>query len=442
MSEIKAFLKSLKDRPILVYGLGKSGSGIVRVLHKAGAKLIVGDDNADNLAEYKNVDNIEILDVTTQDFSAPVCLVLSPGIPLTHPQPHEVVLKAQKAGLEILCDIELFFRIHSNLKTVGVTGTNGKSTVVSLLSHILTQAGVKNALGGNIGTAVFDLEVEGKARPDWVVLELSSYQIDLCPRFRPDISLVLNITPDHIDRHGSVEHYAAVKERLFEPKEDTDSGTAIICSDDTYTKGMLERAKAANEREIIEVSYRDAQEAKALKGKHNRQNIACVNAIARKIGLNLDEIQSGIKSFPGLNYRQYLVRTIGDVEYINDSKATNAASTATALCCQNNIFWIVGGRKKETGLSGLEEFSDRINHAFLIGESTDEFSAWFEKYNIDYSLCYTMQSAVDRAHVMAQNAGAGVVLLSPACASFDQYQSFEKRGDHFAALVEALKNEV
>lgn len=434
MNEIKIFVKSLKGKPILVYGLGKSGSALVRALHKAGASFIIGDDNTDNLDQYKGLDNVEILDIATQDFTAPACLVLSPGIPLTHPKPHEVVLKAQEAELEILCDIELFFRIHPTLKTVGVTGTNGKSTVVSLLSHVLTEAGVKNALGGNIGTAIFDIDVEGDAKPEWVVLEMSSYQIDLCPNFRPDISVILNITPDHIDRHGSVEHYAAVKERLFEQ-----NGVAVICADDTYTREMLERAKVTNTREIIEVSYCNAQDTKVLKGDHNRQNIACVNAIAKKIGINFDETQSAVQSFPGLDHRQYLVRTIGGVEYINDSKATNAASTSMALRAQNSIYWIVGGRKKETGLSGLEEFSSRIKHAYLIGECADDFAQWCDNNDIDYSLCYTLDKAVDQAHAMAQNDGGSAVLLSPACASFDQYKSFEKRGDHFAQLVEAIK---
>ena len=370
-------------------------------------------------------------------------LVLSPGIPLTHPQPHEVVSKAEKAGLEIICDIELFFRIHPGLKSVGITGTNGKSTTVSLLSHILSEAGIKNALGGNIGTAIFDLKVGGKAKPEWMILELSSYQIDLCPNFRPDISAVLNITPDHIDRHGSVENYAAVKERIFEPKQGETPGVAIICNDDEYTKEMLIRAKATNAREIIEVSYQAAPNVNTLKGDHNIQNMACASAAAEKIGLSQQQIQKGIESFPGLNHRQYLVRTINGVGYVNDSKATNAASVATALECQNNVYWIVGGRKKKTGLAGLEKFFDHINHAFLIGETTEEFTEWFNQYGIEYSRCYTLENAVGQAHAMAQAGrgkpgGTGVVLLSPACASFDQYESFEKRGEHFSELVEGL----
>ncbi len=435
MSEIKDFVTSLEGKPVLIYGMGRSGKATVRALREAGASLVIGDDNEENLEEYlKEYKGINILDIATQDFSKPAFLVLSPGISFTHPRPHNVVIKAQEAGLAIISDIELFFRIHPNLKTVGVTGTNGKSTVVSLLSHVLTQAGIKNALGGNIGTAVFDLNVEGKTPPEWVVLELSSYQIDLCPHFRPDISVIINLTPDHIDRHGSVENYAAVKERLFEQE-----GAAIICSDDAYTKAMLARARAAKIREVIEVSYHDVAEVKTLKGEHNRQNIACVFAAARKIGLSPELIKSVIESFPGLNHRQYLVRTINGVAYINDSKATNAASTATALSCQDNIYWIVGGRKKETGLAGLEKFANNIKHAFLIGESTEDFSDWFDKYGIKYSRCYTMENAVEQAHTKAQNAGAGAVMLSPACASFDQYLSFEKRGDHFAKLVKELK---
>lgn len=438
---IKTFIEALQGKPFLVYGMGKSNSALVLTLHKAGASLIIGDDNPDNLKKFTRYKNVDLLDMDTQDFSVPAFLVLSPGIPLTHPQPHKIVKKAQEAKLEIICDIELFFRIHPNLKTIGVTGTNGKSTTVSLLSHILSESGIKNALGGNIGTPVFDLKVGGKARPEWTVLELSSYQIDLCPSFRPEISVILNITPDHIDRHGSVENYAVVKERIFEQ-----SGTAIICSDDDDTKAMLTRTHQANIRKVIEVSYRNTQESKALKGDHNRQNIACAQAVAQEIGLTPEEIWKAIESFPGLNHRQYHVRTINGVAYVNDSKATNAASSVTALCCQKNIYWIVGGRKKKTGLDGLEKYADHIAHAFLIGESTEEFGGWFDKYAIEYSRCYTLENAVRQAHAMAQAhkgkpGGAGVVLLSPACASFDQYESFEKRGEHFVELVEGLEGD-
>ena len=452
MSEIKDFVKSLKGTPVLVYGMGKSGCAIVSALHKAGASLIIGDDNPDNLKKFAKYENIKLLDIEVQDFSAPAFLILSPGIPLTHPRPHDIVLKAQKCALEILCDIELFFRIHPSLKTIGVTGTNGKSTTVSLLSHILNEAGTKNALGGNIGTAVFDLKVEGKVGLKWVVLELSSYQIDLCPSFRPDISVILNITPDHIDRHGSIEHYAEVKERLCEPKKGDNPGVAVICSDDEYTQKILDNVRKAALREVVEVSaYKTLDKEKlskfdTLKGTHNHQNIVCAYAVARKIGLTPEEIWNGVESFPGLNHRQYMMRTINSISYVNDSKATNAASTAMALCSHNNIYWIVGGRKKKTGLDGLEKFFDHINHAFLIGESTKEFSAWFDTYGIKHSRCYTMENAVGQAHAMAQAhrgkpVGTGVVLLSPACASFDQYESFEKRGEHFSQLVDALKED-
>lgn len=444
MRETKKFVETLKGKPLLIYGLGKTGGSLVCTLHKAGAALIIGDDNADNLKGYENID---ILDITTQDFSDIAALILSPGVPLTHPAPHDVVIKAQNSGVEVIGDIELFFRIHPNLKSIGVTGTNGKSTTVSLLSHILTGAGIKNVLGGNIGTPMLTLNVQGNAKPEWVILEMSSYQIDLCPSFRPDISAILNVTADHIDRHGTIEHYAEVKERILQPKEGCDSGAAIICANDTYTQEMLEHTKTKGLRKVIETSKPDEEKLlklKKLSGVHNHQNIACAHAIAQNVGVSTETIWQAIETFRGLDHRQYSVRTINGVAYINDSKATNAASSAMALGCQNNIFWILGGRKKETELQGLEEYKNRIEHAFLIGETTDAFAIWCAKYKVECTRCYTMENAVSNAHIMAQekrgkSGETGVVLLSPACASFDQYVSFEERGDHFSKVVKELK---
>lgn len=472
MSNIKSFVKTLNDNPVLVCGLGKSGSASVNALSKAGANIIIGDDNPDNIKKFSRRKNISVLDLSSQDFSDFEFLLLSPGIPLTHPEPHDVVKKAKEAGLEIICDIELFSRIYPDIKTIGITGTNGKSTTSALVTHILKQAGKKAVLGGNIGTAVFDVEVE-KDMPEWLVLEISSFQIDLCPVFRPDIAVILNLTPDHLDRHGDMDHYADVKERLIELGSlNADDSTAIICSDDEHTLRIYERAKEINLRNITEVSTNkkldkgvyvedatlfdatdgevktivDLSKFPSLKGQHNYQNSACAYAMARNADIETAKILEGFESFPGLNHRQFLVRTINGVGYINDSKATNAASAAMALGAQNNVYWIVGGRKKKTGLDGLEGFFPQIKHAFLIGESTEDFADWFDKYGMEFTRCFTLENAVNKAHKMAmdnrgQPGGAGVVLLSPACASFDQYDSFEHRGDHFAEIVNALDEE-
>ena len=466
MNEIRKFVENL-NKPILVYGMGKSGSYAANALANAGADIVIGDDDE---KVYKNFDheNITYLDADLEDLSGFSYLMLSPGVPLTHPEPHDIVKKAREADLEILCDIEIFSRIYPDVKTIGVTGTNGKSTTSALVNHLINQAGKKALFGGNIGTAIFDLDIEGD-KPDWVILEMSSFQIDLCPNYRPDIAVILNLTPDHIDRHGSMENYADVKERLTELSSDAEGGTAIICTDDEYTEKIYSRVREVGLRDVVEVStakilsngvyadsgiLNDAEDGEAktlgdlskiqsLKGVHNHQNAACAYAAAKAAGLAPAEIWKGLESFPGLNHRQFLVRTINGVGYVNDSKSTNAASAAVALGCQKNVYWIVGGRRKKTGLDGLENFFPHLKHAFLIGESTEDFAAWFDKYGMDYTRCFQLENAVEKAHDMAQKnrgqpGGAGVVLLSPACASFDQYKSFEERGNHFADIVNAL----
>ncbi len=453
MSAIKDFVELL-DKAVLVYGLGKSGAATVKALSKAGANVVIGDDDPDNLKKFKTFEIYE-----NQNLSNFAFLVLSPGIPLTHPEPHEVVKKAKEAGVEIICDIELFMRIYPKTKTIGITGTNGKSTTSALVNHVINACGLKANLAGNIGKAVFNLNMT-KA-PDWLVLEISSFQIDLCPKFRPDISVILNITPDHIDRHGSIENYAAVKARLADGREDSSHNRAIICTDDDYTKKiehhdrvfievsttkLLESGVCVQDDILTEDGHDigDLSEIKSLKGGHNGQNAAAAFAAVRSCGLEQDRIWAAIQSFPGLNHRQFLVRTINGVGYINDSKSTNAAAAAVALGCNENVYWIVGGRRKKTGLDGLEEFFSHIKHAFVIGEATDDFADWFDKYGIEYSKSFTLEKAVRDAHKMAQDnrgqpGGAGVVLLSPACASMDQYDSFEHRGDVFCELVEGLE---
>ena len=437
MSNVEDFVKTLSGKPVLVFGLGRSGLSVLNTLEAAGATVVAGDDNEDNLKTLK----AKTIDEADDDLADYAFLVLSPGIPFTHPEPHDIVKKAQEAGIEIICDIELYSRIYPYAKTIGITGTNGKSTTAALINHVLTECGTDTRLGGNIGTAIFDLDPP--AENTWVVLEISSFQIDLCPTFRPDISVILNVTPDHIDRHGTIEHYASVKERLTEPNESSEYNTAVICTQDDFTKAMFTRS---NKRKTIEAAsdvVADLPETQTLTGPHNRQNMACAYEVAKTIGLEDDKIKIAIQSFPGLNHRQFPVRVINGVSYINDSKATNAASTAVALAAHDHIYWIVGGRKKQTGLDGLEEYFPAISHAFLIGETTDDFAEWFDKYGMAYTKSRTLEHAVESAHKMAQKnrgqpGGDGAVILSPACASFDQFASFEERGDYFAKLVEGL----
>lgn len=463
MSKIKDYISGLAGKAVLVYGLGKSGSATAKALIDAGASVVVGDDHADHLSELVEY-GAQSLDIDHADFSNFAFLLLSPGIPLTHPEPHHVVKLAKDAGIEILCDIELFSRIYPDLMTIGVTGTNGKSTTVTLITHILNSCGRHALLGGNIGTPVFSLNIEDES-DTYLVVEMSSFQIDLCPEFRPDIAVILNLTPDHLDRHGSMENYMAVKERIGERGKHDREQHLIIAVDDSYTVKIHARASTQDDRECIVVStsgkkdkaifehegklFDHGQEVgaleklKNLKGIHNYQNAACSYAVAKKIGISGEEIWSAMESFPGLNHRQFLVRTINGVTYINDSKSTNAAAAAVALGCRSNVYWIVGGRKKKNGLEGLEDFFSRIKHAFLIGEAQEDFAKWFDQYGMEYTRCGTLDKAVADAHKMAQDnrgqpGGAGVVLLSPACASFDQFDNFEVRGDYFTKIVNEL----
>ena len=256
------------------------------------------------------------------------------------------------------------------------------------------------------------------------MLELSSYQLDLCPTFAPDIAVLLNITPDHLDHHGTMEKYIAAKQRIFRGK-----GHAVIAAG---------RPKPPGTRIVHTFTERDPANP-ALQGEHNRQNAAAAFAACRICGLTEQQIMAALKTFPGLPHRQFPVAVINNVAYINDSKATNADAAARALACCTDIFWIAGGRPKDGGLNGLEGYMNRVRHAFLIGEAMKEFAGWMEDHTVMYSLCGTLERATAEAHAMAQKQGGGTVLLSPACASLDQFRNFEHRGDVFTALVNQLK---
>ena len=470
MIDLKPFAGTLEKNKVLVVGLGKTGMSALKTLKQAGVDVVAYDDNPERL-EGVEVLGVQVLSVELQDFSEFDCVILSPGIPLTHPEPHRLVRKAEEANVEVIGDIEVFYRNGITSKTIGITGTNGKSTTSALTHHILEHAGKKAVLGGNIGHPVLDIDMP--AGESCAVLEMSSYQIDLCPTFRPDIGVVMNISSDHIDRHGSVEEYAAVKQKIVGANDSGyNGGTAIICTDDEFTRKIYAEVKEEGLHRAIPVSVLrkeeggvyvhdgilidnigeaaievgDLAELVKLKGGHNHQNAACAYAVARIAGLKPEEIFEAMRTFKGLQHRQYLVRTINGVAYINDSKATNGDAASMALDCHNNIYWILGGRKKETGLKGLEIFADRVRHAFLIGEAAEDFGEWMDNYGIEYTQCGKLDKAVEAAHEMAQKGrgqpgGAGTVLFSPACASFDQFKSFEDRGKKYTDLVWSLIEE-
>jgi UDP-N-acetylmuramoylalanine--D-glutamate ligase len=343
----------------------------------------------------------------------------------------------------------------SGAKIVAITGTNGKSTTTALIGHVLKSAGLDVDVGGNIGLAVFNLRPPAKNRI--YVLELSSFQIDLMPGLKPDVGILTNLTPDHLDRHGSMENYAAVKGRMFTKMSDGD--TALICIDDPYSAAIADKVSPRASRERVSVFENlsdgifapsgrlhdikngkviaeiDLRDMPALKGRHNWQNGCMAYGAARALGVSVDAITSAMKSFGGLAHRMQQVAVVNDVPFINDSKATNADAAEKALASFENIYWIAGGISKAGGIEPLVSYFPKIKRAYLIGAAAQDFAATLQG-KVDYELCETLERAVKAAARDAKK--DSVVLLSPACASFDQYKNFEVRGDAFVDYVSQL----
>jgi UDP-N-acetylmuramoylalanine--D-glutamate ligase len=446
-------------RAVALFGLGGSGLATARALVAGGADVTAWDDNAESVAKAA-AEGIGTGDLAHADWSAFSAFVLSPGVPLTHPKPHWTVELARKAGVEVIGDIELFSRerrAHApDAPLIAITGTNGKSTTTALIAHILTASGRDTQLGGNIGTAVLTLE---PPRADRVhVVECSSYQIDLSPSLEPTAGILLNLTPDHIDRHGSMENYAAIKERLVAA-----SHTAIIGVDDDWCEAIADRVALAG-RHVVRIArhralgdgyfvdgatvlraeagqaevFADLAGIATLRGSHNGQNAAAAIAACLAVGVSKAEILSGLRSFPGLRHRMQPVATIGAVTFVNDSKATNADAAAPALSSFERIYWIAGGVAKEGGIASLSAFFPKIAKAYLIGRAAEGFAETLGDA-VSHTVSGTLESAVAQAAKDAVEDGApAAVLLSPACASFDQYKNFEMRGDAFVGHVAGL----
>jgi UDP-N-acetylmuramoylalanine--D-glutamate ligase len=454
---------SFAGKTVAVFGLGGSGLASCHALKAGGAEVVAGDDGAERLAEAAKAGLITA-DLRTVDWSRFAALILTPGAPLTHPAPHWSVVMARQAGVEVIGDIELFCRERQrhapDAPFVAITGTNGKSTTTALTAHLMKVAGYDTQMGGNIGTAILSLEPPRKGRVH--VIEMSSYQIDLTPSLDPAVGILINVSEDHIDRHGTLEHYAAVKERLVAGVQP--QGTAIVGVDDIWSRASADRIEQAGKR-VVRISVKNpvpdgiyvdhetiwrasggarSEVAKiggigSLRGMHNAQNAACASAAALALGVSGDVLQKGLRSFPGLAHRMEQVGRKGSVLFVNDSKATNADSTAQALACFTEMFWIAGGKPKTGGIGSLAGFFPRIRKAYLIGEAAAGFSQELEG-RVPYIVAGTLARAVELAarDAEASDLKEAVVLLSPACASFDQYRNFEVRGDDFRALVQAL----
>jgi UDP-N-acetylmuramoylalanine--D-glutamate ligase len=459
--------RTFANRDLGVFGLARSGLSSIAGLKAAGARVYAWDENADARAEAGQL-GAHVAPFDAWPWQRIRTVVLSPGIPLTHPKPHPVVIAAREAGAEVVGDVEIFAREirpdrskPGRAPVIAVTGTNGKSTTTALIGHILNSCGFQVAIGGNIGTPALELAPIG-GRTIYV-LEISSYQIDLAPGLVPDIAVLTNITPDHLERHGSLANYATVKARLLE--QTAIDGHIIVGVDDSLSSSIYTRLAANHGAVSIPVSVgkvlgrgvfvvggalydawshgstqvMNLAQAPHLPGAHNWQNAALAYAAVRPFVKDARAVASAIANFPGLAHRMEDVGRIGNVQFINDSKATNADAAERALGCFTDIFWIAGGRAKKGGISSLLRYASHIQKAYLIGEAAEEFAEVL-KDRVACEITGTLERATTGAYsdAVRTSAVAPVVLLSPACASFDQFQDFEERGDRFRALVTDL----
>ncbi|MGY5775507.1 UDP-N-acetylmuramoyl-L-alanine--D-glutamate ligase [Rhizobium sp. LEGMi135b] len=451
---------TLNGKKVALFGLGGSGFATARALVAGGADVTAWDDNPDSVAKAA-AEGIAVADLRTIDWNGLSVFVLSPGVPLTHPKPHWTVDLAHAAGVEIIGDVELFVRerrAHApDCPFIAITGTNGKSTTTALIAHILQSSGRDTQLGGNIGTAVLTLDPPKAGR--FYVVECSSYQIDLAPTLNPSAGILLNLTPDHLDRHGTMQYYADIKERLV-----AGSDVAVVGVDDSYSSLIADRIERAGVK-VTRISRRhaladglyaedsrivrasngaasaiaDLDGIQTLRGGHNAQNAAAAIAACLAVGVSAEEIRAGLKSFPGLKHRMQPVGKRGRVVFVNDSKATNADAAAPALSSYENIYWIAGGLPKEGGITSLAPLFSRITKAYLIGEAAPTFAATLGD-QVPYEISGTLERAVAHAAADADRDEheSAAVMLSPACASFDQYKNFEVRGDAFVSHVAAI----
>jgi UDP-N-acetylmuramoylalanine--D-glutamate ligase len=392
---------------------------------------------------------------TVGDVADLALLVPSPGVPLTHPRPHPLIAAAQAAGVPILGDVELYARALGPRPVVGVTGTNGKSTTTALIRHLLDAAGMDAVMGGNIGRPVFELEPGPPERT--IVLELSSFQLDLCQSLRCRVAVWLNLTSDHLDRHGDLAGYVAAKERIFRGQRDGDE--VVIGIDDAPSREVAARLVALGRRPVtvsltgqpdadIEVrdgrlvehgsEVADLRPLQNLRGRHNWQNIAAAFAAVRALGLPAKRAVAGLAGFRGLPHRMEEVARAGAVVWVNDSKATNPDSAEKSLSSFANIFWIAGGKPKPGGFTSLRPALGNVRAGYLIGTAAAEIAADLGDLARMHQMG-TLEAAVDAASAAARTVrdGEAAVLLAPACASYDQFANFEARGEAFRSLARA-----
>lgn len=491
-------LNRFLGKNFLVYGLGISGLSAIKFLANLGFKVIATDDNLaaiektkEKLKDDKNFDLISFKQPSEISFDSNSKIIFAPGIPLYFPSRHKILEIIAKTNAELICDIELLYQAFSgkDSRFIAITGTNGKSTTTALTGFIFEKLGFNSAIGGNIGLACLEmpdviakkatqsqLKDDSNSSDSFFILETSSFQLDLIAQSRFNVAALLNITPDHIDRHGSMANYIAAKKRIFLNQKAGDS--AIIDVDNKNSRKVFEELQADKnfEAELIGVSTRNIPNqglaiidgkfhanlwgqkmqcdlrSQYLLGKHNDQNMAFSLAIiisalkqngelVENIFKNwMPKIIDCIKQFKGLAHRIQILGKKNDINFINDSKATNAESTANALQIFENIFWILGGKAKEGGISELASFFPKIHKAYLIGEASADFAKILAANSVKFELCGDLKNAFKAAFndAKANSLGNKNILLSPACASFDQWKNFEERGEAFCKMFDEL----
>jgi UDP-N-acetylmuramoylalanine--D-glutamate ligase len=453
-------LPSMQGKTAAVLGLGRSGRSACRALRASGARVWAWDDAPARRAEAADLD-VPLVDLAICNWGRVDRLVLSPGIPLHHPRPHRVVRRAREAGVAVVGDVELLVENQPQRRIVGITGTNGKSTTTSLVGALLRHAGTGAQIGGNIGLPVLDLWPTPVV--DIYVLELSSYQLDLTEHLSCKVAVILNLSADHLDRHGGMSGYVRAKRRILCNQQAND--WAVIGVDDAPGQTLFDELAAAGGRRLVPIAVgrslahgvyvldgrlydaldavprliADLRPIASLRGAHNWQNAAAAYGVARALEIAPETAAAGLRRFEGLAHRMETVATLAGVQFVNDSKATNPEAAARALASFERIYWIAGGRPKEASLDPLLPWLDRVRHAYLIGEAVAPFEAALSA-RVPCTRSGELASAVAQAAgaARADRDGPAVVLLSPACASFDQFTDFEARGDAFKALVAAL----
>jgi len=442
-----------------VLGLGKSGRAAVASLLASGARVVAWDDTeATRQALQNEFPELVVQAADAWDFGRLTAVILSPGIVLTHP----AVVAARKANVEVIGDVELLYRAQPQATYVGITGTNGKSTTTTLIAHMLQACGKKIAVGGNLGTPA--LALEPLVEDGIYVLELSSYQLDLVTTLKINVAVWLNISPDHIDHHGSMEAYVDAKRTIFARQGKKD--VAVIAIDDAFSSEQCKLLQLGRQQSVIPISAKRALPAgifaergvivnrfgllemraditavKSLQGQHNWQNAAAAYAACYALACPHEALVAALQTYPGLAHRMEWLGEVNGVQFVNDSKATNADAAEKALQTYDGIYWILGGVAKEGGIEILADYFGKIRHAYLIGEAAGMFAKTLQHKKVPYTKTGTLENAFHAAANDAQNDAVknAVVLLSPACASFDQFPNFEVRGAAFVALFETLK---